>query len=464
MMEEALLVGASPAAALFAASPEDDSKAERGKGEGALLASIQQALRARRGREGFPNELPAAAEAAAEEVVKRALRQSTIKSKRRRDGRKPGQMRAMKAKADVLPVVHGSSMFTRGETQTLSTVTLGPALDDKPPEYMGQGFKSNTGLQGSLYLHYDFPPYAVNEIGKLGTNRRMVGHGNLAERALLPTIPDVQEFPYTMRVTSEVTMSNGSSSMATACSASLALMDAGVPVKEPVGGMSVGLMTLDAPATGKSIGEHVLLTDIVGTEDHYGDMDFKVAGTPSGVTAMQLDVKLEGGIPLSVLETALVKAEHGRKKVLMAMSKAIKCPAPELKPRAPRCEIVQFEPDRKKDIVGFQGQMLRKIEDTYGVHVDLSEEGQAVLFGENSENVTAAKREVQDLVQDLREGEVLTGKVVEVQHYGCEVELLRNQTGLLHVSHMTKSRPAPPAPELVEVGAMLKVRVTTVDR
>ncbi|CAM9591763.1 unnamed protein product [Pylaiella littoralis] len=470
MLAEAMRVGLPGAKDLFAAPESGDnaakngsgtpSKAERGRAEGAVLECIRSALKTK-----FPDSPPAARVSAAEAVLKRAMREAIVQHGRRPDGRKKSDMRDLTGEVDVLPTVHGSGMFTRGQTQTLATVTLGPALESAPQRFLGKAHESPETLDARLYLHYDFPPYCVNETGRVGlVNRRMVGHGNLAERAVLSVMPETEAFPYTTRVFAEVTMSNGSSSMATACATSLALMDAGVPVSEAIGGISVGLMTTDAPADGEDIGEHTLLMDIQGTEDHYGDMDFKVAGTACGITAMQLDVKLRGGVPLSVLSKALKVARIGRKKVLEAMKEAIDAPNGAPKECAPRCEIIRYEADRKKDLVGFQGQTLKGIEENFGVALDLSTEGRAVVFADNPESVAGAVKLVRELVHEIEEGDVFEGTVKTVHEYGCLVELLRNQQGLLHVSNMTSTLPVPPARDIVQVGDTVDVRVVKVDR
>eukprot|EP00752_Nemacystus_decipiens_P016799 g15035.t1 len=481
MIAEAMRVGLPRARELFAGATEDSdsgsdsgsviggdnmdeddsiSKAERGKAEGAVLWLVRSALAS-----SFPDTPPAARASAAESVLKRAMRAAIVEEGRRPDGRGIGETRDLTGEVDVLPTVHGSGMFTRGETQTLATVTLGPALEAVPQRFLGKAQEAPEILDARLYLHYEFPPYSVNETGRVGVvNRRMVGHGNLAERAVLSVMPETEAFPYTTRVSAEVTMSNGSSSMATASATSLALMDAGVPVSAPVGGISVGLMTTDAPAGGEDIGEYSILMDIQGTEDHYGDMDFKVAGTAEGITAIQLDVKLRGGVPLAVLSEALKVAKSGRAQVLRAMEQAISAPNEALKERAPRCEVVRFEADRKKDLVGYQGQTLKGIEENFGVALDLSTEGRAVVFADNAESVAGAVKLVRELVHEIEEGDVFKGTVKTVHEYGCLVELLRNQQGLLHVSNMTAKLPAPPARDMVNVGDTVDVRVVEVDR
>jgi polyribonucleotide nucleotidyltransferase len=289
------------------------------------------------------------------------------------------------------------------------------------------------------FLQYDFPPYSTGSIptgsgaslSSSNSNRRSIGHGKLAERAILAVLPPPHEFPYAIRVTSEVTDSNGSSSMASVCGASLALLDAGVPLRLPVAGASVGLVRDEA-------NQCRLLIDITGTEDHYGLMDMKVAGTTQGVTALQLDVKEP--LPLSVVLDALALAKSGREAILKETENLLGgplLPRPSPKASAPRATIVRFDPQRKRDLVGPGGAVLRQMEDRYGVSLDLTQEGQCLIFGPNPEAVARARRTVMDLVADVVEGEVYTGVVVEIKDFGAIVELLRNKEGLLHVSEIS---------------------------
>lgn len=300
----------------------------------------------------------------------------------------------------------------------------------------------------------------------MAANRRAIGHGALAEKAIQSTIPSPEEFPYTMRLTSEVTCSNGSSSMATVCGATLALLDAGVPISFPVAGVSVGL-ALDGSAerTGGDTDASGLLLDITGTEDHYGACDFKIAGTEDGVTALQLDVKRP--LPLEVMAAALKLARDGRRAILVEMSvlsDETSCgiishlsPRPKLKESAPRVSIVRFDPLRKRDLIGPGGAVLRQLEDRFGVSLDLTQEGQCLLYGANREMVAKARSAVMDLVADVEEGEVYEGTVIEIKDFGAIIELLRNKEGLLHVSELSYDSDSRPKGNLGVVGKLLRV-------
>lgn len=403
--------------------------------------------------------------------------------------------------------VHGSALFSRGDTQVLCTVTLGPPQDGIPltdpfqpkavaPNTAKQADKSSslyanlpvgslrflrtqeamisdlnsrnvqaekeqTGDSGSLadvqraFLQYDFPPYSTGTVlaWSMAHNRRAIGHGALAERAILPILPSANEFPYAIRMTSEVTDSNGSSSMASVCGVTMALLDAGVPLKEPVSGVSVGLVTDPGRGTGESSGSHCLLLDITGTEDHYGVMDFKIAGTRDAVTAFQLDVKEP--LPVNVLVGAFQLAQSGRRAILDEIEKQLTTSStlgglqarPEPKPSAPRVEIVRFAPQRKRDLIGPGGIVLRQMEDRYGVSLDLTQEGQCLLFGSDREMVSRAKATVMDLVADVLEGEVYLGTVIDVKDFGVIMELLRNKEGILHISEITGGEEAHKNPQ-----------------
>jgi len=315
------------------------------------------------------------------------------------------------------------------------------------------------------FLHYDFPDFSTGVVkSRVGAsaNRRAIGHGNLAEKAILPALPHLNDFPYTIRLTCEVTSSNGSSSMASACGASLALLDAGVPLVSPVAGVSVGL----AP------GSNELLLDITGTEDHYGDMDFKICGTYGGITAMQLDVKRP--LPVENLLGALDLAKEGRRAILNAMEKECKNTLPGLHPRAsmkstaPRVEVIKFDPNRKRDLIGPGGAVLRQLEDRFNISLDLSQEGRCLIFGSLS-SVSKAKNVIMDLVSDVEEGGVYEGTVIEIKDFGAVVELLRNKEGLLHVSEITDSADRHPGgniglvKEHLKVGDKIEVLCTKID-
>ena len=428
------------------------------------------------------------------EIMGAAMRDAAIQYKRRADGRGStdngcSTIRPLSMEVPALPdVVHGSSLFTRGETQVLCTVTLGPPSDGillndpyhqvknisveeeggkpyhdlpvgslrylKNQEHLVSDLNSRkiradreqTGDSGTLkersraFLQYDFPAYSTGEVGSAGGgNRREIGHGALAEKAILQVLPPASEFPYTIRMTSEVTSSNGSSSMASVCGATLALLDAGVPVVAPVAGVSVGLVRDEGDRK-----SHQLLLDITGTEDHYGSMDFKIAGTDSKLTAFQLDV--DKPLPISIVSEALELARNARVVMLKEMESQSSIsssgvlsnllPRSELKASAPLVEVVRFDPLRKKDLLGPGGVVIRQMEDRFNVSLDLTQEGQCLLFGDDQEMVKKAKVAVMDLVADVEVGGIYEGTVIELRDFGAIIELLRNKEGLCHVSEM----------------------------
>eukprot|EP00934_Nitzschia_sp_Nitz4_P001184 Nitzschia sp. Nitz4//scaffold3_size479765//238156//240711//NITZ4_000101-RA/size479765-processed-gene-1.458-mRNA-1//1//CDS//3329550761//1184//frame0 len=479
----------------------------------------------------YPGIVADMAEIIHSRLLREAFGNAAIQYHSRADGRGSKStngcttVRPLSMDVPALPgVVHGSSLFTRGETQVLCTVTLGPPKDgillndpfnppkeaflDEPAsrpsddlpvgslrylktqEYLESDLNSRkvradreqTGDSGVLkerrraFLQYDFPAYSKGEVqsGPRGANRREIGHGALAEKAILPILPPANEFPYAMRMTSEVTGSNGSSSMASVCGATLALLDAGVPIKAPVAGVSVGL-AMDAQEESK----YQLLLDITGTEDHYGIMDFKIAGTRNEVTAMHLDV--HEPLPHAVVFEALDLARSGRGVILDEMSSQAAhsskwaitdlTPRPEQKPSAPRVEVVRFDAMRKKDLLGPGGAVIRQMEDRFNVSLDLTQEGQCLLFGDDREMVRKAKVAVMDLVADVEVGGVYEGTVIELRDFGAIIELLRNKEGLCHVSELARRDEIRAHPEgtvglinsILRVGQKIDVECTAVD-
>lgn len=449
----------------------EKSKEKRGQAEGSLIGELKAAAKEPMWSHLHPVEISMAVD----EIMTKGFRNAVLAMKstavERIDGReKRDAVRPLWAGVECLPVVHGSSYFQRGETHVLSTTTLG-SLDDAK---VTTAITGGPELKKNFFLHYDFPPYATGVLDSATViNRRMVGHGNLAEKGVRPVMPSVDEFPYTVSVFSECTSSNGSSSMASVCGASLSLMDAGVPIKAPVAGISIGLVTDDSVAvvlgnrnehSGKEVippNKYTLLTDILGTEDHYGDMDFKIAGTSNGVTAIQLDIKLEGGIPLHVLQEALVMASGARQQVLRVMNETLAAPRLDTKPNAPRAEIVKFDPSRKRHLLGVGGEMLNFIKNTYNCIVDVNTDGVAYLFGADKHQVLEAKILVQDLVSFPQEGDLFTSEVVEIMDFGLQVKLTRAQRALLHISELSHD------PELlrknlkdvVKIGQKIDVKV-----
>ena len=479
--------------------------------------------------ENDPSLMNALADAIHSILLQEGLNSAAINHRSRADKRAQGTpfgchtIRPISLEVPALPdVVHGSALFSRGDTQVLCTVTLGPPTDGIPlidpfrrpkeelpleprlsdelpvgslrylktQEYLESDLNSRkiradreqTGDSGTLkdrqraYLQYDFPAFSKGEIesGPRRANRREIGHGALAEKAILPVLPSPSDFPYAIRITSEVTGSNGSSSMASVCGATLALLDAGVPLKAPVAGLSIGL------AKRKGDDEkYQLMVDITGTEDHYGAMDFKIAGTHDMVTAVHLDV--HEPLPHGIVFDALRLAKDSRRVLLEKMEtdaskssgRSLKNlrPRAELKPSAPRVEVVRFDPMRKKDLLGPGGAVIRQMEDRFNVSLDLTQEGQCLLFGEDREMVRKARVAVMDLVSDVEVGEVYEGTVIEIRDFGVIVELLRNKEGLCHVSEMAgrdKIRSHPKGPmglinSLVKVGQKIDVECTAVD-
>lgn len=405
---------------------------------------------------------------AADGLMKKAFRDSILKDRIRIDGRSLEDVRPLSSQVDVLPVVHGSSFFCRGDTHVLATTTLGPQGDTRYQDALDGSTMDIDGISHNFYLHYDFPPYCTGEVGSLSTNRRMVGHGNLAEKAIRPVIPDIAEFPYAIRVFAECTSSSGSSSMASACSASLALMDAGVPIKAPVAGVSIGLLVSDDDKSNKT--EYTLLRDILGTEDYYGEMDFKIAGTRTGVTAMQLDTKLSSGIPLSVMGLSLLEAKAGRTSILDNMDTSIKRPRNKIKHTAPHAFVVNYDPERAVYLLGPGGKMLHFIEEEYNCTVDASNstsrEGVAYIYGQDEESTREAYLLVQDLVSNVEPGDVFDGQVTEIKDFGVFIKISRAQEALLHISELSHDYAVRKRPldTLMSVGQRIKVQVLSVDK
>jgi len=451
-MEVATQVGYERAVAMFRNGSL--TKQTRAVEEAAILRDICDAI-----EKHLPEEVQIG-QLAGDKILQKAVRDVILNFGTRCDGRGLEDVRPITCEVDVLPSVHGSSLFQRGETQTLCTVTLGPPSDAL--EVMNERGIASTHR---FFLHYDFPPYSVNEVGKVGgLNRRMVGHGNLAQKGLAPCLPLEEDFPYAVRVTSEVTMSNGSSSMASACGGSLALMDAGVPVASPVAGVSVGLVT-DVTDSGE-IQRYKLITDIVGLEDHHGDMDFKVTGNEKGVSAIQLDLKLEGGVPLPILCEAIDKAKIGREHILDIMAKAIPKPRTSLKKTAPKIEVVHYAPERKGDIIGPGGELLRELQETYDCTLEFTdgkEVSSVAIFSSDSVKAKEAKHLIQELVADITVGEIYQVVVREIRDFGLIVDVLRNQKGLIHISEIIHGH-VKKLDDHVRVGQKLEVECLEVDK
>mgnify|MGYP001271803528 CR=1 FL=1 len=388
--------------------------------------------------------------AALDALSKKKIREDVLTHKKRVDGRKIDEIRPISMEVGLLTRTHGSAMFKRGQTQVLTVATLAsPDLE--------QLIEGPTGEESKRYIHhYSMPPYSVGETGRIGTpSRREIGHGALAERALLAVIPPVDEFPYTIRLVSEVMSSNGSTSMASTCGSTLALMDAGVPIKEPVAGISVGLMT------DKQSDDYVLLTDIVGVEDFSGDMDFKVAGTKNGITAIQLDVKIDG-LTDEIVKGALERAHTARMDILEKMKSVISGVRPNLSQYAPKVEMIKIPTEKIGEVIGPGGKMIRLIQTTTGAVVDVKDDGSVFVSSTKDEAVEKASAWIKGLTHEVKAGEEFEGTVKRMLPFGAFVEILPGKEGLVHVSQMSTNFVNNPE-EVVQIGQTVKVRVIEID-
>jgi polyribonucleotide nucleotidyltransferase len=407
---------------------------------------VQGAVERFGGQEGeFASEVRRACEAAEREVVRGPI----FQGQKRIDGRGLADIRPISCEVGLLPRTHGSALFNRGETQVMAVTTFGTSEDEKKVESL---------LAGDMYktfmLHYNFPPFSVGEVSFLrAPSRREVGHGFLAERALLPVLPSAEEFPYTIRVVSEVLESNGSSSMATVCGSCLSLMDAGVPIKASVAGIAMGLM--------KGDGQVTILTDIAGDEDHHGDMDFKVAGTAEGITALQMDVKVPG-LSKAIMEQALDQAREARLAVLDIMGKTLDRPRTELSKYAPRIVTIQINPDRIKDVVGPLGKNIRSIIERTGTKIDIEDTGAVKIASPSPEAIDEAIALVKGCCQEAEVGAIYTGKVKKIVDFGAFVEVLPGIEGLVHISQLARER-VEKVTDVLKVGDEIQVKVLEID-
>ena len=375
------------------------------------------------------------------------FRKITLENKSRVDGRKFDEIRELSGSVDILPKVHGSGMFTRGETQVLSLVTLGSARDY-------QRLDTLTPLEEKRFmLHYNFPPYSVGEARPMRSpGRREIGHGALAEKAIEQVLPNSDDFPYAIRIVSEVLQSNGSTSMGTVCSATLALMDAGVPIKKPVAGISVGLISDE--------NNYEVLLDIQGVEDHYGDMDFKVAGTEDGITAIQLDIKLNF-ISLEVVKSTLDIAKNGRLHILDTINSIIDNPREELKPDAPRITKYQIDPDKIGLLIGPGGKTIKGISEESGAVIDINDDGMVSISSEDASALDIALNKVKDLTREIKAGEIIKGKVVSIRDFGAFVQLTPSKDGLVHISELENYR-VKNVEDVVQINDIVEVLVKSV--
>ena len=376
------------------------------------------------------------------------LRGDVVKNKKRIDGRKLDEIRDIVSETGLLPRTHGSALFTRGETQGLVVTTLGTGDDEQMIDSLQGMYKSN------FLLHYNFPPYSVGEVGRFGPpGRREIGHGKLAWRALQAVLPAATDFPYTIRVVSEITESNGSSSMASVCGGSLSMMDAGVPLKAPVAGVAMGLILEDD-------GEYAVLSDILGDEDHLGDMDFKVAGTENGITSLQMDIKVAGITP-AIMKTALAQAKEGRLHILGEMNKALSS-AGEFSVHAPRIETMQVPTDKIREVIGSGGKVIREIVEVSGAKVDINDDGVIKIASPNGEAIKKAYDMIHSIVAEPEEGMVYTGTVVKIVDFGAFVNFFGKRDGLVHVSQIENRRLNHPSDVLKE-GQEVKVKLLGFD-
>lgn len=382
-------------------------------------------------------------------IKKEQVRDLILKEKIRPDDRKINEIRPISCEVGLLPRVHGSGLFTRGQTQVLTVATLGALGDVQVLDGLGVE-------ESKRYMHhYNFPPFSVGETRFLrGPGRREIGHGALAERALEPMIPDIDEFPYTIRLVSEVLSSNGSSSQASVCGSTLALLDAGVPIKKPIAGIAMGLM--------KEEDNVVILTDIQGMEDFLGDMDFKVAGSDTGITAIQMDIKI-AGIDKDILKTALEQAKEGRLFILDKMKSVINKPREELSPYAPKIITTRIDPEKIRDVIGPGGKTINKIIAETGVKIDIEDDGKVYISAIDMGNGRKALSIIEGLTKDVTEGEIYLGKVVRIMNFGAFVEILPGKEGLVHISKLDKKR-VEKVEDIVSVGDEILVKVTEIDK
>ncbi|OOZ45708.1 polyribonucleotide nucleotidyltransferase [Solemya velum gill symbiont] len=388
-------------------------------------------------------------EGALDKVKKKTVRSRIIAGEPRIDGRDTKTVRPITIRTGVLPRTHGSALFTRGETQALVITTLGTERDSQIIDALDGSYKE------PFMLHYNFPPFCVGETGRVGSpKRREIGHGRLAKRGVLASMPNMEEFPYSIRVVSEITESNGSSSMASVCGTSLSLMDAGVPVKSPVAGVAMGLIKED--------NAFAVLTDILGDEDHLGDMDFKVAGTATGINALQMDIKING-ITREIMEVALDQAKAGRLHILEEMNKAIDAPRSEMSEHAPRITTFKINPDKIRDVIGKGGATIRMLTEETGTSIDLTDDGLVKIASADKEASDNARKRIEQITADVEVGTIYEGKVARLMDFGAFVTILPGKDGLVHISQISNERVEKVSDKLAE-GDTVKVKVLELDK
>ncbi|KHF25969.1 polyribonucleotide nucleotidyltransferase [Solemya velum gill symbiont] len=388
-------------------------------------------------------------EGALDKVKKKTVRSRIIAGEPRIDGRDTKTVRPITIRTGVLPRTHGSALFTRGETQALVITTLGTERDSQIIDALDGSYKE------PFMLHYNFPPFCVGETGRVGSpKRREIGHGRLAKRGVLASMPNMEEFPYSIRVVSEITESNGSSSMASVCGTSLSLMDAGVPVKSPVAGVAMGLIKED--------NAFAVLTDILGDEDHLGDMDFKVAGTATGINALQMDIKING-ITREIMEVALDQAKAGRLHILEEMNKAIDAPRSEMSEHAPRITTFKINPDKIRDVIGKGGATIRMLTEETGTSIDLTDDGLVKIASADKEASDNARKRIEQITADVEVGTIYEGKVARLMDFGAFITILPGKDGLVHISQISNERVEKVSDKLAE-GDTVKVKVLELDK
>ena len=411
------------------------------------IDAIKQEVRARLAEEVDEERAPYV-DVLLKKLEKEIVRGQILATGRRIDGRGLADVRPVDAEVAVLPRAHGSALFTRGETQALCVATLGTGEDEQIIDALIGSFREH------FLLHYNFPPYSVGEVGRIGfTGRREIGHGKLAWRAIHPVMPKKEDFPYTVRVVSEITESNGSSSMATVCGASLALMDAGVPIVRPVSGIAMGLI--------KEGDRFAVLSDILGDEDHLGDMDFKVAGTERGVTSLQMDIKI-AGITEEIMRKALHQAHEGRMHILSIMTRALGHARPELSRHAPRIETMTIPKDKIRDVIGTGGKVIREIVEVSGAKIDIEDDGTIRIASPEPAAIAKAREMIEEIVAEPEVGKIYTGKVVRLMDFGAFVNFMGSRDGLVHISELTDHR-VDKVSDVVKEGDEVKVKVLEVD-
>jgi polyribonucleotide nucleotidyltransferase len=456
-VDEALLeeIRASHGAALDAATQVED-KLERQEATKAVEAEILEQY-APPAPEGASEEQlvaakqkRAAVQLAFDKLEKAIIRERIAIHKKRPDGRREDEIRDISIEVGVTPRTHGSALFTRGQTQALSVVAMGTLKEEMRLDTLGLETKK------FYWHHYNFPPFSVGEAGRMGgVKRRDIGHGALAERALAPMVPSIEEFPYSIRVVSDILESNGSSSMASVCGSSLSLMDAGVPIKRPVAGIAMGLI--------KEGDDYVVLTDIAGVEDHLGDMDFKVAGTERGITALQMDIKITG-VTFDILRDALAQAKEARTFILAKMGETIQSPREQLSQFAPRIQTIQIDPSQIGLLIGKGGETIRGLADEFESQIDVNDDGQVLIYSANGELGDALVERVRMMMKEVEVGDEYVGKVVKTTTFGAFVELAKGTDGLLHISNVSPGQRVESVEDVLSKGDEINVRVVEVDR